>query len=48
MKQLESFEELLPLLKSGSSIVMHSAAAEPRWLEEQLALCGSELKDIDI
>ncbi|MDA8269872.1 MAG: hypothetical protein M0Z39_00470 [Actinomycetota bacterium] len=48
MKQLENFEELLPMLKSGSSIVMHSAAAEPRWLEEQLALCGSELKNIDI
>lgn len=48
MKQLDSFEELLPKLKSGSSIVMHSAAAEPRWLGDQLALYGSDIGDLDV
>lgn len=48
MKQLDSFEELLPVIKKGSRIVMHSAAAEPRWLEEQLAAWGPHLEDLEI
>ncbi len=48
MRQLKDFEELLPMLGNGSRIVMHSAAAEPRWLEEQLALHGSGLSDLNI
>ena len=48
MRQLETFDELLPKLASGSKIVMHSAAAEPRWLEEQLAAEGSGLSGLEI
>ncbi|NNN18705.1 MAG: acetyl-CoA hydrolase/transferase family protein [Acidimicrobiaceae bacterium] len=48
MKQLDSFEELLPVIKTGSRIVMHSAAAEPLWLGEQMAQWGLDLRDLEV
>ncbi len=48
MKQLEKFEDLLTIIKRGSRIVIHSAAAEPRWLEEELATWGPNVGELEI
>ncbi|TAN25854.1 MAG: acetyl-CoA hydrolase/transferase family protein [Actinomycetota bacterium] len=48
MKQLEKFEDLLPVIRPGSRFVIHSAAAEPRWLEEELATWAPHIGDLEI
>ena len=48
MKALRSFEDLLPVIRRGARIVIHSAAAQPRWLTEQLALWGPSLETVTV
>ena len=46
MRPLEDFEEILPFLRPGSSVVLHSACAEPRHLSSQLALHAKSLRNV--
>ena len=46
MKPLSDFAEILPLLRPGSSVVLHSACAEPKYLASQLALHAKSLRDV--
>jgi 4-hydroxybutyrate CoA-transferase len=46
MKPLSDFQQILPHLTPGSSIVLHSACAEPKFLAGQLAAHAPSLRDV--
>lgn len=46
MRPLGDFQEILSFLRPGSSVVLHSACAEPRYLASQLASHASALQDV--
>ncbi len=46
MKPLADFEEILPFLRPGSTVVLHSACAEPLYLASQLATHAKSLHDV--
>ncbi len=46
MRPFEDFEEILPFFRPGSSVVLHSGCAEPKYLASQLALHANSLRDL--
>lgn len=46
MRPLDRFTDILPLFRPGSSVVLHSACAEPRQLAIQLAQHAALLHDV--
>ncbi len=46
MKLIEDIQEILPSLRPGSSVVLHSGCAEPRYLARQLADHAAVLQDV--
>jgi 4-hydroxybutyrate CoA-transferase len=46
MRHLEDFQEILPILRPRSTIVLHSACAEPSYLANQLASHAAALREV--
>lgn len=46
MKPLNDFQDILPFLEPGSSVVLHSACAEPKYLASQLAAHARSLRGV--
>lgn len=46
MRQFQHFEEILPIFRPGTSVVLHSACAEPQHLASQLALHATSFRDV--
>lgn len=46
MRPFKQFEAILPIFRPGSSVVLHSACAEPQYLASQLALHAPSLRDV--
>jgi 4-hydroxybutyrate CoA-transferase len=46
MRHLEDFQEILPILRPRSTIVLHSACAEPSYLANQLATHATALREV--
>lgn len=45
---ITDFAEIARHLKPGSTVVLHSACAEPPFLADQLARCAKELRDVRV
>lgn len=48
MQRCTDFAEVVPLIRPGSTIVLHSACAEPQWLVSELARHAARLCDVCI
>ena len=47
-KELRNLDEITSYLPPGSSVVLHSAYAEPRFLAQELARVGTGLRDVRV
>ncbi len=46
MRPINCFEDILPLFRPGSSVVIHSACAEPQYLASQLGSHAASLRNV--